>query len=97
MVTNWELNRNQPTAKFARSIIEFLGYMPFSLEDCSIGKKLYYARLVTGKTQKQVAKVIGCDASNLRYIEMEQRNPRVDLHKKIQKYIQLNLISFDHC
>lgn len=64
MVTNWELNRNQPTAKFAKAIIDFIGYIPFKFEDCSIGKRLYYVRLVTGKIQNQVAKLIGCDASN---------------------------------
>ena len=86
MVTCWELNRNQPTAKFAKAIIEFLGYVPFSFDGCSIGKQLYYGRLVTGKTQKQVAKIIGCDSSNLRYIELDQRAPQVKTREKIQDY-----------
>ena len=49
MVTNWELNRNQPTAKFAKAIIDFLGYIPFEVEGSFIGKQLFYARIVTGK------------------------------------------------
>ncbi|KAA3630601.1 MAG: XRE family transcriptional regulator [Bacteroidetes bacterium] len=28
-VTNWELNRNQPRAKFVNKIISFLDYIPF--------------------------------------------------------------------
>ena len=96
-VTAWELNRNRPTAKFAKAILEFLGYIPFSLDGCALGKQLFYARLIDGKTQKQVAKIINCDASNLRRIEMELRNPRVELRKKIQEYFQLNLSSFDLC
>jgi DNA-binding transcriptional regulator YiaG len=32
-VTNWELNRNQPRAKFAKRIISFLGYIPFLFEN----------------------------------------------------------------
>ncbi|MFN0214171.1 MAG: helix-turn-helix domain-containing protein [Saprospiraceae bacterium] len=91
MVTCWELNRNQPTAKFAKAIIDFLGYVPFKVEDCSIGKQLFYARLISGKTQKQVAKIIGCDASNLRYIELDQRKPQNEIQKKIQEYIKTTL------
>ncbi len=88
MVTNWELNRNQPTAKFAKAIIDFLGYFPFTSDDCSIGKQLYYARLISGKTQKQVADLIGCDESNLRRIELDQRKPMEETWKKIQRFIE---------
>jgi DNA-binding XRE family transcriptional regulator len=91
MVTCWELNRNQPTAKFAKAIIDFLGYVPFSLDGCSIGKQLYYARIVTGKTQKQVAELIGCDASNLRYIELDQRKPGMETRSKIEEYVGVTL------
>jgi transcriptional regulator with XRE-family HTH domain len=51
-VTNWELNRCKPTAKLAKSIIDFLGYFPFEVDNLSLGKQLYYARLITGKTQR---------------------------------------------
>jgi transcriptional regulator with XRE-family HTH domain len=88
MVTCWELNRNQPTAKFAKAIIAFLGYFPFEVEDSSIGKQLYYARLITGKTQRQIARLIGCDASNLRRIELNQRNPFGKTREKIEAYVK---------
>lgn len=90
-VTYWENNRNQPTAKFAKAIIEFLRYIPFSLDGCSIGKQLYYARLVTGKTQQEVAKLIGCDESNLRSIELGRRKPGVDTTRKIEEYVRVAL------
>ena len=91
MVTNWELNRNQPTAKFAKAVIDFIGYIPFKLEGCSLGKQLYYARLITGKTQKEVANLIGCDASNLRYIELDQRKPGAETRGKIEEYVRTAL------
>ncbi len=91
MVTNWELNRNQPTAKFAKAVIDFIGYIPFKLEDCSLGKQLYYAGLVTEKTQKEVANLIGCDASNLRRIELNQRKPEMETRKKIEEYVRMAL------
>ena len=87
MVTCWELNRNQPTAKFAKAIIAFLDYLPFLGSDHSLGRQLYFARLVTGKTQKQVADLIGCDESNLRLIERDERKPQPKTRQKIHNFI----------
>ena len=93
-VTGWELNRYEPTIKCAGAIIAFLGYFPFTLDDCSLGKQLYYARLITGKTQQEVAQEIGCDESNLRRIELDQRRPQTKTYKKIQTYINATLTSY---
>ena len=86
-VTTWEMNRHHPTAKFAKSIIEFLGYLPFICDDHSLGTKLFYARLITGKTQRQVANLIGCDTSTLRCIELDQSIPLPRTRDKVQDYI----------
>jgi transcriptional regulator with XRE-family HTH domain len=86
-VTAWEMNQHQPTAKFSKSIISFLGYAPFNFEGRSLGKQLYYARLITGKTQRQVANLIDCDTSTLEYIELNQRSPITRTREKIQGYI----------
>jgi len=86
-VTAWEMNRHQPTAKFAKSIISFLGYIPFTFETVSLGKQLHYARHITGKTQRQVANLIGCDTSTIRCIELDQRKPFARTLKKIEDYI----------
>lgn len=67
-------------------MIDFLGYVPFSLDGCSIRKQLYYARLITGKTQRQVAELLGCDTSNLRHIELGKRNPQAKVRRKIEGY-----------
>ncbi|MBK7407192.1 MAG: helix-turn-helix transcriptional regulator [Saprospirales bacterium] len=32
-VTGWELNRNQPSLKHAKAITDFLGYIPFEIEN----------------------------------------------------------------
>lgn len=86
-VTFWENNRNGPTAKFAKAVIDFLGYIPFKSDDLSLGKQFYYARLISGKTQKQVAELIGCDVSNLRQIELDRRKPQTHILKKILGFI----------
>jgi transcriptional regulator with XRE-family HTH domain len=86
-VTGWELNRHQPPVRLAKGIIQFLGYIPFQEEALSIGRKLYFARLLTGKTQEQVSAKIGCDESNLRYIELGKRRPQKQTMAKIQSFI----------
>jgi hypothetical protein len=87
-VTYWETNRCEPTAKFAKAIIDFLGYVPFTLEASTLGKQLYYARLITGKTQKEVAGIIGCDVSNLRKIELDERKPFRKTFGEIKAYVK---------
>ena len=86
-VTGWELNRYEPQARLAKRIIKFIGYLPFNTEDLSIGRKLYLARLISGQTQQQVAVEIGCDESNLRYIELDKRKPGKQMMVKIQEFI----------
>jgi len=86
-VATWEMNRHQPTAKFTKPIISFLGYIPFTFEGQSLGKQLYYARLITGKTQRQVANIIGCDTSTIRCIELDKRNPFPRTCEKIETFI----------
>lgn len=86
-VTGWELNRHAPPPKSAATIIVFLGYFPFSSSDLSLGKQLYYARLIMGKTQKEVAALLSCDESNLRCIERDDRKPQPATRKKIQMLI----------
>lgn len=68
-------------------MIDFLGYMPFMNDSLSLGKRLHYARLISGKTQRQVAAEIGCDASNFRRIELDQRVPQRETRGKIQDFI----------
>lgn len=84
-VTGWELNRHEPPARLAKAIIAFLGFCP--LAGKSPGKELKYARLITGKTQREVAELIGCDESNLRRIELDQRKPRPETLRRIRNFI----------
>ena len=86
-VTGWELNRHEPPARFAKRIIQFIGYFPFNNDRTSIGRQLYNARLLSGKTQEQVAKLTGCDESNLRLIENGKRKPYAKTCARLQKFI----------
>ena len=92
-VTGWELNRYEPTSKFAKAIIAFLGYFPFTADTDSLGKRFYFARLITGKTQEQVADLIDCDESNLRLIELGEREPYEGTRGKIEEYIRAAVLA----
>ncbi len=86
-VTYWETNRCEPTAKFAKRIIEFLGYMPFQETD-TFAKRLYWARLTAGKTQEEIAKELDCDESNLRRLELGTQSPLRKTREKIEQFIE---------
>jgi transcriptional regulator with XRE-family HTH domain len=86
-ITGWELDHHEPPAKFASRIISFLGYNPFKVDGLYLGKQLYYARLISGKIQREVAEIIDCDTSNLRRIELDQRKPRAETRRRIEEYV----------
>jgi transcriptional regulator with XRE-family HTH domain len=86
-VTGWELNRHKPPARMTKRIIEFLGYAPTNENQSSLGERLRHAREILGHTQKQAAKRMRCDESNIRYIELGKRTPRQKTSQKIEKYI----------
>jgi transcriptional regulator with XRE-family HTH domain len=86
-VTGWELKRHVPPARLAKKIICFLGYVPPNNKQSSLGEKLRQARQILGHTQEQTARRLCCDESNIRLIELGERNPRMKTFKKIERYI----------
>lgn len=86
-VTGWELNRHNPPARYAKQIIDFLGYQPFVFEGASIGRQLQIGRLIKGHSQRQTANALVCDRTTVQFIEREKRQPRRKVTAEIQKYI----------
>jgi DNA-binding XRE family transcriptional regulator len=86
-IAGWELNRHQPMAGHAKRIIEFLGYVPRVAVSDSLGSNLRMARQVSGLTQRQAAKTIGCDPLTLRLVELGIRKSHPKTHDRIQSYI----------
>lgn len=91
-VTLWELNRNTPTAKLAKRIIEYIGYIPDAWTKAPVSEQLYYTRQVQGITYRQLAKELGLDASTIREFENETRTSSQKTLSKILDYIKCNLI-----
>ena len=87
-ITNWELNRNEPTLKYASKIIKFIGYFPFEWKDEPLHIQMKYARMISGQTVKEMAEELNCDWSSLMRIERGISNPSSKTKEKIGIYIQ---------
>jgi transcriptional regulator with XRE-family HTH domain len=92
-ITGWELNRNTPTPKYVKKIIEFLGYSPFVSEKATLNEQLYYTRLTLGLTQKQIAKQIGCNETTIRMIELNQGKAGVKIRYMLETFLIKNPIN----
>ena len=84
-VFKWEANKCEPSPKFSKSIIAFLGYCPF-LGD-NLGMQLTRARLISGLTIKEASKVIGCTEWTLSLFELEWFKAKAGTQKKVQAFV----------
>ncbi len=82
-ITNWELSRRSPALPAIPKIICFLGYNPLPEGD-TIPKRLRYLRKTQGLTQRELASILGVDASSVRCWETERRIPSQALLEKIK-------------
>ncbi len=74
-IFNWERNYSSPELKYMPKVIEFLGYMPFGKEPEKIGERIVYFRLLSGMTQKELARKLGVDPTTLARWERGERGP----------------------
>ena len=95
-VTGWEMNKYIPTPKYAKLIIDFLGYFPFNDNNLTHGKELYFARLRAGLTQEEVAKIIGCDENTIRLFELDKRKVSMNTLAKIDTFINQQRKIYSH-
>lgn len=87
-INAWEENRKSPRLRASHRIIDFLGYFPpIATSRFSIRKRLYFARLILGETQREAAKKIGIGASKFINIELGKRRVTFQIKEKIQTYI----------
>lgn len=86
-IRGWELNRNNPTPKFAKKIIQFIGYIPSDWRYKSFGEKIKYARWVMGINQRELAEMLNCDCSHLHIVELNKRIPEKTIKEKLLEFI----------
>jgi transcriptional regulator with XRE-family HTH domain len=63
-ITNWELNRNEPTLTYIPKIISFLGYSPIFHQNTIINY-----RMQNGLSQRELARILKIDPVTLARIE----------------------------
>ena len=64
-ITNWETGRSNPNIKYYPAIIQFLGYIPFTLDLSTVGNKVKYYRIVNGLSHRNMGKLVNRDASTI--------------------------------
>lgn len=81
-ITNWELGRTEPAIRYMPGIVNFLGYVPFSLGD-SFPERLMAYRMIRGLSQKQLARELGIDPTTVRRWEAGIGQPSRRLKERV--------------
>ena len=87
-ITNWELARTEPGIHYLVAIVEFLGYVPFSMGD-TFPEKLKAYRMVNGLTQRELAKELGVDPTTVMKWEAGSSKPMPGARDRIEQVIGL--------
>jgi DNA-binding XRE family transcriptional regulator len=96
-VTHWETNYSAPQIHCYTSIIQFLGYYPFSHETDSLSGKLQQLRHCRGYSYKQLGISLDVDGSTARSWELEKHKPNtlkqsliIQLWSQLPEFITLH-------
>ncbi len=72
-VWNWERNRCKPTIARIPELTDFLGYVPIENGMTTLGEHLKTFRILSGMSQRALARVLGIDPSTLSKLESGKR------------------------
>jgi transcriptional regulator with XRE-family HTH domain len=84
-ITLWENDRNLPHVSYYPKITQFLGYMPFAVDDSTLAGKMKKYRYVNGLTQEDFAKQLGIDESTVFHYEKGTHKPSKRFFFNLQK------------
>ena len=87
-IYNWEKNLSKPSITYVPKIIEFLGYIPFQLNDLPFGDQIKLYRKLRGISQKYLAKEIDIDPTTLAKWEANKRNISQDFMFTINDFFR---------
>lgn len=82
-IYNWENNHNSPKIYLLPKIIEFLGYVPFELQNKTLGDKLIVYRKKHGLNQRKFADLLCVNKTTIRDWESNKHRPSNKLLKRI--------------
>jgi transcriptional regulator with XRE-family HTH domain len=85
-INYWENNLRYPSVQFLAKIIQFIGYCPYEVT-LPIANKLVIWRNFNGLSQKQMAILIGIDASTLGKWEQGTRIVKPNILERIKQIL----------
>lgn len=85
-VSRWETGESIPNVKHYPSIIAFLGYFPFEIED-TLGGKIKQYRYREGLSQKKFAGLFRLPVKNIKAIEENRNTVTINLEKKLPELL----------
>src|ERR1019366_2491352 len=74
-ITLWENNRNGPSITYYPKIIQFLGYIPFEVDDSTLGGQIKLYRYLHGLSQEELARVLDINESTVFHYENNKHEP----------------------
>jgi transcriptional regulator with XRE-family HTH domain len=84
-VTNWEKGRTSPRLYFLPRVFKFLGYIPDTNTDTSMGEQIREYRRVNGLNVKKMSFQLGVDPGTVSRWEKEGRMPSQAALKKLKQ------------
>jgi transcriptional regulator with XRE-family HTH domain len=82
----WETGRVTPAIRYIPQVIDFLGYLPFKAPE-TLGEQLIQRRKFLGLSQKETAKLLGIDPSNLAGWENDRHRPATKSIQLISEFL----------
>ena len=83
---HWELNYRAPKIQYVPKIIDFLGYVPFSMGE-SFPEKLKAYRKLCGLTQQQLADALGVVLPTVQTWEAGIHEPMPKMQERVEKIL----------
>jgi len=82
----WETGRNAPTVPYIPKIIEFIEYCPY-VPTRSLVERLKTVRWAWGLSQRQIARILGVDQSQITAWETGRHHPTKKSLKIIKAFL----------
>ena len=90
-ITNWENNLFEPETRYLPGIIQFLGYIPFTMNLENFNERLHYCRLTLGFTHKQMGQLLKVNGSTIGVWEQNKHLPRAKTYSMISLKLSILL------
>lgn len=93
-ITLWENNRNEPSIIYYPKIIQFLGYVPFDVDDSTLGGKIKLYRYLHGLSQTELALKLEVNESTVFHYENNKHKPLPKTLRKFKLLLNYNILRY---